>query len=154
MARETTGQHNQQEQEASPLEAQEQQVTGAEKLPADDESGERTRERAVFRAQADIYETDTGLMLVADLPGVSPEGLEITLERRVLTIYGRVEDDAPEGYSPIYREYAVGDFERRFTLSGDFDADRIEADLRDGVLRLTIPRAPEPEAKRIEVRGG
>jgi HSP20 family molecular chaperone IbpA len=52
----------------------------------------------------------------------------------------------------VYREYEVGDFERQFTLSGDFNINGIEADLRDGMLQLAIPRAPEPEAKRIEVR--
>ena len=152
MASKATGRGDMQDQETPRQEVQEQQTTGAEKIPAEQEGGERTREHAVFRPRADIYETDNGLMLVADLPGVSPDGLDITLEKRVLTIYGRANDDAPEGYSPVYREYEVGDFERRFTLGGDFDADRIEADLRDGVLRLSIPRSPEAEAKRIEVR--
>ena len=152
MAKETTGRDEGQEISRQP--AQDQQAPEAGKQPAEAEGGERTREHPVFRAQADIYETDDGLMLVADLPGVSPDGLDITLDRRVLSIYGRVSDDAPSGYSPIYREYEIGDFERRFTLSGDFDADRIEAELRDGVLRLRIPKAPEPEAKKIKVGTG
>ena len=122
------------------------------KLSAEQEAGERTHERPAFVPRVDIYETETGLVVVADLPGVSPEGLEVTLERRVLSIYGRVEDDAPEGYSQAYREYAVGDFERQFTLSGDFDINGIEANLKYGVLHLAIPRAPEAAAKRIEVR--
>ena len=121
------------------------------KLSAEQEAGERTHERAAFVPRVDIYETETGLVVVADLPGVSPEGLEVTLEKRVLSIYGRVEDDAPEGYSQAYREYAVGDFERQFTLSGDFDINGIEANLKYGVLHLAIPRAPEAAAKRIEV---
>ena len=83
------------------------------KLSAEQEAGERTHERPAFVPRVDIYETETGLVVVADLPGVSPEGLEVTLEKRVLSIYGRVEDDAPEGYSQAYREYAVGDFERQ-----------------------------------------
>ena len=124
----------------------------AGKLSAEQEAGERTHERAAFVPRVDIYETATGLVVVADLPGVSPEGLEVTLEKRVLSIYGRVEDDAPEGYSQAYREYAVGDFERQFTLSGDFDINGIEANLKYGVLHLAIPRAPEAVAKRIEVR--
>ena len=82
---------------------------------------------------------------------MSPEGLEVTLEKRVLSIYGRVEDDAPEGYSQAYHEYAVGDFERQFTLSGDFDINGIEANLKYGVLHLAVPRAPEAAAKRIKV---
>ena len=121
------------------------------KLSAEQEAGERTHERPAFVPRVDIYETETGLVVVADLPGVSPEGLEVTLEKRVLSIYGRVEDDAPEGYSQAYREYAVGDFERQFTLSGDFDTNGIEANLKYGVLHLAIPRAPEAAAKRIKV---
>ena len=121
------------------------------KLSAEQEAGERTHERPAFVPRVDIYETETGLVVVADLPGVSPEGLEVTLEKRVLSIYGRVEDDAPEGYSQAYREYAVGDFERQFTLSGDFDINGIEANLKYGVLHLAIPRVPEAAAKRIKV---
>ena len=121
------------------------------KLSAEQEAGERTHERPAFVPRVDIYETETGLVVVADLPGVSPEGLEVTLEKRVLSIYGRVEEDAPEGYSQAYREYAVGDFERQFTLSGDFDINGIEANLKYGVLHLAIPRTPEAAAKRIKV---
>ena len=106
----------------------------------------------MFVPRVDIYETETGLVVAADLPGVKPGGLEVTLEKRVLSIYGRVDEEAPEGYSPVYREYEVGDFERQFTLSGDFDINGIEAEMKDGVLHLAIPRSPEPAAKRIEVR--
>ena len=121
------------------------------KLSAVQDAGERTHERPAFIPRVDIYETETGLVVVADLPGVGPEGLEVTLEKRVLSIYGRVEEDVPEGYSQAYREYAIGDFERQFTLSGDFDIDGIEANLKYGVLHLAIPRAPEAAAKRIKV---
>jgi HSP20 family molecular chaperone IbpA len=122
------------------------------KLSAEQDAGERTHEGPVFVPRVDIYESETGLVVVADLPGVSPEGLEITLEKRVLSIYGRVGEDAPEGYSQAYREYEVGDFERQFTLSGDFDINGIEANLKYGVLHLSIPRAPEAASKRIEVK--
>jgi HSP20 family molecular chaperone IbpA len=106
----------------------------------------------MFLPRVDIYETQTGLVVAADLPGVKPDGLEVTLEKRVLSIYGRVDEEVPEGYSLVYREYEVGDFERQFTLSGDFDINGIEANLKDGMLYLAIPRAPEPEAKRIQIR--
>ena len=132
--------------------AQANQPENEAKLPAEQGAGERTHDRPIFLPRVDIYETETGLVVVADLPGVSPEGLEVTLEKRVLSIYGRVEEDAPKGYSQAYREYEVGDFERQFTLSGDFDINGIEANLKDGVLHLAIPRAPEAAAKRIEVR--
>jgi HSP20 family protein len=122
------------------------------KLSAEQDAGERTHERPVFVPRVDIYETESGLVVVADLPSVSPEGLEVTLEKRVLSIYGRVEEEAPEGYSQVYREYAVGDFERQFTLAGDFDINVSEANLKHGVLHLAIPRAPEASAKQIKVR--
>ena len=122
------------------------------KQSAQQDAGERTHEGPLFVPRVDIYETETGLAIIADLPGVGPEDLEVTLEKRVLSIYGRVEEDAPEGYSQAYREYEVGDFDRQFTLSGDFDINGIEANLKYGVLHLAIPRAPEAAAKRIEVR--
>ena len=134
--------------------AQEPQGQAGQKMPAEQGRGERTRSRRTFRPQVDIYETEQGLMLLADVPGAKPEGLEITLERHVLTIRAEVEDHAPEGYSPVYQEYEVGDFECQFTLSGDFDADKIEASLVDGVLKLMIPRSPEAQPRRIEIKAG
>src|SRR5919205_3183760 len=122
---------------------QDQQGQAGQKMPAEQGPGERTRSRRTFRPRVDIYETEQGLMLLADMPGAKPDGLDITLERRVLSIRADVEDRAPEGYSPVYQEYEVGDFECQFTLSGDFDAEHIEANLTDGVLRLTIPRTAE-----------
>jgi HSP20 family molecular chaperone IbpA len=121
------------------------------KMPIDQEEAERTHDRPMFFPLVDIYETETGLVVSADLPGVKPDGLEVTLDKRVLSIYGRVDEETLEGYGRGYREYQVGDFERQFTLSGDFDINGIRADLKDGVLHLAIPRAPEPQARRIEV---
>jgi len=132
--------------------AQANQPENEAKLPAEQGAGERTHDRPMFLPRVDIYETETGLVVAADLPGVKPDGLEVTLEKRVLSIYGRVDEETPEGYSLVYREYEVGDFERQFTLSGDFDINGIEANLEDGMLHLAIPRAPEPEAKRIQIR--
>src|SRR5215203_736710 len=125
------------------------------KKPVEQEGGgERTRSRLTFRPRVDIYETESGLMLLADVPGARPERLTITLDRRVLSIRAEVEDHAPAGYSPIYQEYQVGDFECEFTLSGDFDADKIEATLTNGVLQLTVPRAEQAEARTIKITAG
>ena len=124
------------------------------KTPVEQGQGERTRSRLTFRPRVDIYGTESGLMLLADVPGAKPEGLTITLERRVLSIRAEVEEHAPDRYSPIYQEYQVGDFECEFTLSGDFDPDRIEARLREGVLRLTIPRAEQAAARTIKITAG
>src|SRR5215213_9523158 len=115
-----------------------------QKVPVEQEGGERTRSRLTFRPRVDIYETESGLMLLADVPGAKPEGLTITLDRRVLSVRAEVEEHAPQGYSPIYQEYQVG----------DFDPDRIEAGLSDGVLRLTIPRAEQAAARTIKITAG
>ena len=138
------------QQGAEPQDTSEQN----EKMPAEQGQGERTRSRLTFRPRVDIYETESGLMLLADVPGAKPEGLNITLDRRVLSIRAAVEEHAPDGYSPIYQEYQVGDFECEFTLSGDFDPDRIEARLNEGVLRLTIPRAEQAAARTIKLTAG
>src|SRR5881275_1719959 len=108
------------------------------KRPAEEQGGERTRSRRTFRPAVDIYEVENGLMLLADVPGATPEGVTVTLERRALSVYARVEEHAPEGHSLVYQEYEVGDFECQFTLEGEVDAEKIEASLTNGVLRLTI----------------
>jgi len=133
----------------------EKQQDGPEqKRPAEEQGGERTRARRTFRPSVDIYEVENGLMLLADVPGSTPEGVTITLERRALTVHARVEDDGPAGYSLVYQEYEVGDFECQFTLAGEFDAEKIEASLTNGVLRLTIPKAAEAEARTIQITAG
>ena len=88
------------------------------------------------------------------MPGARPDGLTITLDRRALNVHAQVEDHAPQGYSPVYQEYQVGAFERDFTLSGDFNSDKIEASLTNGVLQLTIPRAEQAEARTIKIKAG
>ena len=124
------------------------------KRPAEQQGGEPTRSRRTFRPPVDIYETENGLMLVADVPGATAEGMTVTLERRALSVHAGVEDDSPEGHSLVYQEYEVGDFECQFTLAGDFDADRIEANLTNGVLRLLVPKAAQAEARTIQINAG
>ena len=125
-----------------------------QKRPAEQPGGEPTRSRRTFRPSVDIYEVENGLMLLADVPGATSEGVTITLERRALTIHAQVDEHAPEGHSLVYQEYEVGDFECQFTLSGEFDADKIEASLTNGVLRLTIPKAAEAQARTIQIKAG
>ena len=131
----------------------EQQVTTQQQSdPAVPEGAERTRTRAAVAPRTDIYETDDGLVLLADLPGVARDAVEVLLERNVLTIRGRTEDRPPAGFSPIYRAYRAADFERSFTLSDELDAERIEAQVKDGVLRLFLPKVGPAQTKRIQVR--
>jgi HSP20 family molecular chaperone IbpA len=134
-------------------ESQEIQVQETEKQVAETE-GERTRDRPAFVPRADIYETDKAIYLVADMPGVSEDALDITLEKDVLTLNGTVEPETPEGYSLAYAEYRVGDYVRSFSLSDEIDQEAIEATLKDGMLRLTLPKITEARTRKIAVRAG
>lgn len=125
----------------------EQQVAASSR-----DAAERTRTRPLYAPRADIYETDDGLVILVDMPGVPAEAADVTLEKRVLTIRGQTQDRAPEGFSPVYREYTPGDYERVFTLSEDIDAERIEAQVKGGILRLFLPKAGPAEAKRVQIR--
>ena len=112
---------------------------------------ERTHPRAVFTPRTDIFETDTAFHLVADMPGVDPKSLDITLEQDVLTLSGVSEPRAPEGYTAVHAEYGPGEYRRTFRLhEASTDAGRIHATLRDGVLRLSVPKVA-PEKKKIPV---
>lgn len=125
---------------------------GGREVAAAGEGAERTRMRPVQAPRTDIYETNDGLVVLADMPGVSPETVDVTLEKRVLTIRGRSEDQPPEGFSLTYAEYRPTDYERFFTLSEDIEAERIEAQLKDGVLRVLLPKAGPAQTKRIQVQ--
>ena len=97
----------------------------------------------------DVYETDDMYVLLADMPGVTPEGLDVLAERDSLTIRGRVDRAAAE---PDYREFELADYYRVFSLSEDLEADKVAATLRDGVLRVEIPKSPRVTPKKIQVR--
>ncbi|HXG50256.1 MAG TPA: Hsp20/alpha crystallin family protein [candidate division Zixibacteria bacterium] len=98
----------------------------------------------------DIYETGDGLVVKADLPGVSKDDLEVRVENNILTIRGKPSHIAPG--DPIYREYRLASFFRQFELSEKVDQTKIAADLKHGVLSLTLPKAEEAKPRRIEVK--
>jgi HSP20 family protein len=112
----------------------------------------RALNRPVFVPPSDIYETPDSIVVLAEMPGVSPDGVDITLERRVLTIRGRSATGNHAGYQRVYSEYADGDYERVFTLSENIDRERIEATLKDGILHLVLPKAETAKARRIELK--
>jgi len=131
--------------------AQEVRTTD-QRTPARTETRERTPDRPVFVPPADIYETRANIVVVAEMPGVAPDGVDITLERRVLTIRGRNAGYEHTGYQRVYNEYADGDYERVFTLSENIDRDRIEATLKDGVLHLVLPKSETAKPRKIELK--
>ena len=122
-----------------------------EKTPTD--APETSAGGRIYRPLIDIVETDQGVSMMLEMPGVAADAVEITPENRVLTIRGKVEPMRPENLELAYAQYGEGDFEKAFTLSEDFDPDRIEAEMRGGVLTLTLPRGPEAQPKRIAVKG-
>jgi len=123
-----------------------------QQTPPATENRERTPNRPVFVPPSDICETKDSIVVLAEMPGVAPGGVDITLERRVLTIRGRSAANEHAGYQRVYNEYADGDYERVFTLSENIDRDRIEATLKDGVLHLVLPKAESVKARRIELK--
>jgi HSP20 family protein len=91
--------------------------TVGQQVPQTVASGQRPAPRPVFLPPADIYETHDSIVVLAEMPGVAPDGVDITLERRVLTIRGQSATDDHAGYQRVYNEYADADYETVFTLS-------------------------------------
>jgi len=113
---------------------------------------ERTRDRQVFLPHTDIYETEKEIVIVADIPGCSDQSIDITLEKNVLKIDGYVEPAAPENYRLFYSEYTTGDYQRTFSLSDEIDREQIEASVKNGVLKLVLPKAGPAKAHKIAVK--
>lgn len=105
----------------------------------------------VFTPPIDIFETPEGLVLLADLPGVTIESLELQVQDNKLTLFGKVKPDLPPEARLIHQEYAVGHFLRSFILSDEVDHDRITAKLNQGVLEVVLPQLRKSEPRRIHV---
>ena len=114
-------------------------------------SSEETRPAPVFSPAVDIYETDQELVLMADVPGLSKENLEIHLDKDVLTLEGAMDDSFGPGETELLREYRTGRYLRRFTLGELIDREGISAKLKNGELKLVLPKAKEAKPRRIEV---
>lgn len=115
-------------------------------------NGGTHRPQAVFVPRSDICETADKIVVVAEMPGVAPDDVDITLERRTLTVRGHTRHAEHEGYRRIYAEYDDGIYERVFALPDEIDRDNIKAVHRDGVLTLELPKAEQARAKKIEVK--
>jgi len=102
----------------------------------------------------DVYEDETGITLTADLPGVSKERLGVKVNGDNLLIEGDVSVPAPQEMELLYAEILASSYRRSFTLSRELDASKIEANLKDGVLKLRIPKAEEAKPRRIEIKAG
>jgi HSP20 family protein len=114
---------------------------------------ESTRAEELFGAPpVDIFEDEDGLVVLADLPGIGSEGLDVRVEQRILTIMAHAQPE-PLG-TALHREYELTSFFRQFQLPEEVDTARIQAELKQGVLTLRLPHAPKEPPRRVEVRAG
>ena len=113
-------------------------------------ASEQDPQRAVLPA-VDVFEDASGITLLADMPGVPREQLELKVEGDALLIEGGVQPRTPDGLEAVYAEVRVPRYRRSFTLSRELDTARIEAQLKDGVLRLRIPKQAHAQPRRIAV---
>ncbi|MCU7370164.1 Hsp20/alpha crystallin family protein [Paucibacter sp. O1-1] len=113
-------------------------------------AAEQDLQRAVQPA-VDVFEDAGGITLLADMPGVPREQLELKVEGDALLIEGSVQPRTPDGLEAVYAELRVPRYRRSFTLSRELDTSRIEANLKDGVLSLRIPKQAHAQPRRITV---
>ena len=119
-------------------------------------STEHETERTVrtVSPRADIFETDTAFVILADMPGVDPDGVELVADKDTLVVRGRVNSASTnvQTRQVEHREFELADYYRTFTLTEDLDSDGITGTLRDGVLRVEVPKSPRIQPKKIPVR--
>ena len=115
---------------------------------------ERMSPRTTFIPRADIYETDQNVVVIVDMPGANEDSIDIMLEENTLVIDGKSTFDAPDGYSLVFAEFEAGDYERKFRITDQIDRENIDATYKDGVLRLTLPKAEQAKARKISVTAG
>jgi HSP20 family protein len=109
-------------------------------------------EMPTYVPATDIFETNEALIMLLDMPGADPESLDVTLEGRELSVFASSRSSVPEGYALVHAEYRDGNYERHFVITGEVDGDNIDAVLTRGVLRLTVPKPPTAQPKKITVK--
>lgn len=130
--------------------AEKKEISLRSKEEIQKENGEPTRPGVYYSPAVDIFETPTAITVLADMPGVAKENLDIDVRDRVLTITGTVSE-MPERNRLVYREYGIGGYTRRFSLSDKVDQSKISAALKDGVLTLTLPKAEPLQPRKIAI---
>jgi HSP20 family molecular chaperone IbpA len=134
------------EAEAKELKVREKQALSTET--------EQTRPGPVYTPDVDIFESETNITLLADMPGVTTDHMTIDLRDDVLTLTGEAETDGEASEEPIIMEYGVGKYYRQFTLSEVIDQAKITAELKDGVLRLVLPKVEKATPRKISISAG
>lgn len=112
---------------------------------------ESTIPARVFVPSADIYETQDALTVILEMPGVEKSNVDVRVEDGVLSVLGKLDLSKYQGLQPLYVEYNVGHYSRSFQLSSKVDQSKIAAELKDGVLSLTLPKVEQAKPRTIEV---
>ena len=128
---------------------QELQVQQKRELEKREEATTPTR---VFVPNADIYETNDALTVILEMPGVEKNNVDVRVEDDVLRVTGQLDLSKYKGLVPLYTEYNIGNYARNFRLSNKIDQNKIAAELKDGVLWLTLPKAEEAKPRTIEIK--
>ena len=115
---------------------------------------EQTKPGAVFTPAVDIFESEREITLLADMPGVTSGGVTIDVQNDELKVTGEVEPQRSKNETFLLREYETGRFHRHFSLSDRIDQSKISASMKDGVLRLVLPKVEKAKPRRIEVKSG
>jgi HSP20 family protein len=133
------------ERSMSPQELQVQRKREIEKKQ------ESTVPARTFVPAADIFEADTALTVVLEMPGVDKSRVDISVDDGILSVQGQLDFSKYEGMQPVYTEYNIGHYRRSFSLSGKVDQGKISAEMQDGVLIITLPKAEQARPRRIAV---
>lgn len=104
-----------------------------------------------YQPNTDIFEEDASLTLVMEMPGVRKDNVDITIEKNVLSIEGKIDFSQYENLEPVYTEYNVGPYKRSFSLSSKIDQSKISAEMVDGLLTLVLPKAEEAKPRVIQI---
>ncbi len=125
----------------------------AEKQEVTAQGGELTREGIYFTPAVDVCETEKELMILADMPGVKPDGLDVELKEGVLSIQGKVSE-APQTGENLVTEYRKGSYFRSFRVTESVDASKIAASLSNGVLKVILPKHEKEKPRKIQITAG
>jgi HSP20 family molecular chaperone IbpA len=104
-----------------------------------------------YQPNTDIFEEEGSLTLVMEMPGVQKENVDITIEKNVLDVEGKIDFSRYEDLEPVYTEYNVGPYKRSFSLSSKIDQNKISAEMNDGLLTLVLPKAEEAKPRAIKI---
>jgi|SRR3990172_4362104 len=128
---------------------------GRELQPRDKRAVEREgmRPGPTFRPDVDIVEQKDAFLVVAELPGVDDEHVDVRLENGLLSIDAALASEPEGSWTPLYAEYRLGGYHREFSLSEAIDSDAIEARMSDGVLQVRLPKTSRHQPRRITVQG-